>query len=892
MRPLVPTVSIINLVTDTPIASTTLVTEMHDAIVLDKPGTLAVSVAAGTTVANTMLAGKEAGAYLEEFSFDGVTVDHRKTLDRPTVTVHSTGPTVSDEGDDLAVGLGQVGVDKLSLVKVTFDQALSGQTGTIALQPDSGNDTGLLSAGAIVSYLKGIYAVLPGNPTWAGRHRLAFTAVPHSAVKNLLVSVRLWADSVLRATSAFMDRLVGLTIGDGTLPGTRGHVVFDTSDAAINLGGVANSACIGFCSTTPHMSFKANANPSLQATEAPIGDTLVDTTDLSQIAAQIEGLGGKATNGLPAGATITDIIMLGVNMVGGGEPTPVIGRVGAIGDSLATGATATVDWRASLPVFGVFVNTQIGGAYYWPGDGAFYPMGACPGVRDLAYATKQQVIYASTAYGVRGHSDDPTDASPWIPIGGLKYRVEKVETSPDGSTLFAMVVNNQPGVDGIWMYPAPPGHDEADAPGWQRVINNPAVVDFTVLDATSLAFNLADQANVLVAVHGLGTAAPFYRSANVPQGETVVALSRGPLGSCYVITGAGSVGLYQYYGDNAAPLDLNGDRSLVDIDGQPVLVNNVRYIPAGAIDGNPCSLLAMTNRGLYFSANSSGRQWAPMNGMGGLADQNLTKVAIGAAKNILGRNTVEVLATTGPEVYLSRSLGVWWEPLVSRPLDLGVYFGQLAAKSTGAPFPDWGIGAVGTGSPLATGRVVPWPRGFSLPVGWQVCRRWSEEASIVFRIVNSNSRSPFFGILFKTVSEITSSFQVPQATASEALAMAMVRELYETGLAQETLTFTSYFSDADAALRTLRPSHQVLMTYQGTVLRREGSVLVATQYVDWVDAPFMVLGVTRRLLPDNPGVVECQLSLGKYLLSQLPTVDQFAANLLYGIKNERRWGTP
>ncbi len=257
MAALTPYVRFRDLSGDTIIADSTNVADYSIEHELDLPVKISLSVPLSepdaVPAALKAVGGSDNATYLPvlmEFGLEGSTgpIDVRHLVEHVVREPRTDGSLLRLGGDDLASLLADTIVMYQSFLDVKFQDAIAGAAGTIVpLQPSHYG----ISSGNTLPGVAGILRVQPGKGSWVGKPRLVFSGFFDPSIAGQATNLESYADSVLKAIQETNKLLGGVVIaGDAQPQGGRGHGVWDTSDAPLNLSAVLGLPAIGPGTTT------------------------------------------------------------------------------------------------------------------------------------------------------------------------------------------------------------------------------------------------------------------------------------------------------------------------------------------------------------------------------------------------------------------------------------------------------------------------------------------------------------------------------------------------------------------------------------------------------------------------------------------------------------------
>jgi hypothetical protein len=598
----------------------------------------------------------------------------------------------------------------------------------------------------------------------------------------------------------------------------RAQFVIDSSDFGLG-GGVVATVTIGNLGAAPHLTF---ANLVDSSTVAPILDGSLFQPQTLQCCALTSFQGGTTNHGMPDAGTITDIVTVNHNIT-----------------------DATGNYRSGMPVVSIYGDRNNGGVYFLPGDGALHPMSQAMGVHGLWYDESAPIIYAATEAGIYQHSPDPADTTPWARLGGMALPCIKVISSY--GRVYALATFPANGTVHVLMYAGPGtglpeptkgyGYDD-----WQSVYSTPGLADFGVYTYVGADPSIT----TLYAISTNATGKIIQHILEVPSGTTgvpadslidlggvvavgldcLVSYALAPNGkaqtaitSIFVRTDGGSSRMFRITGSGGV-ITLTGNfvsvpalgpastTGLADAYGNPVQVNQIYQHSPGIItwDGGIAAnvaILAATSAGIFANPNLNGSGvWQPTDGQSNLGDFNVDRVASAPPRQWLGQTLSQVWGVAGRSIYRSPNGTINWIDIMAKPLDGGPAFFAAYKKLHGS-YPD------------NTATTLPWPAHGPNAGAYTVYRGLNGIGEFTYHMVNPTSVAPAGAHRFTELSQVASPSQVAEIASSGLVFDAMARFLAYTARAQLILEIHSRFTDPASPLRTLRPTHQAVVS--GTV---------------------------------------------------------------------------
>lgn len=909
---------------------------------LDKPDTLAVvfrlaevgDAAGGASFASGMIAagGTDAGAAalptMLGLSLDGTNYDSYKLIELPTRDLEAGNLRISDAGDSLYILYAGVGVDRATYTNVKLIDALGAAAGTIIPLANAsiyGTQTDFICApGGPIPTLAGIFKNLPADATaWVNKSLLVYTPCLDIAVRDLGTNIDIYADYVAKALDTIVQRLGGKTIaGDTVVQSSRGHVLVDSSDAALNLsaraalytaaapttatnttGGQGKSIIIGRVGAAPYLTFDGNDSaPPDETTTARILDKPSIAADFAGVVGEARFEGGPSNAGFPGGYKITNI------------------------HSVTHSGAISSDWNYFLPIFSVYVNDTTGGLYYAIGDSQVRLTTPSVGCYDFAVDGNDGVIYVATAGGVYAiASDDVTAGAPiaaLVQIGGLTGRVIKVQALGSGGWLACHVKGSGADIDGIYVtqvtvlgggaYTAAPvalgdtdpvtiGHQ-----GWSKVAGGSTFADFVITDKFSVLL-VDSQTSTLVEQYdytsGVTTFQGIPNLANGRHLSRIFATVPSAADTIWVGTDD-ATGLY--YGEMVSgvlgTLYAGNDGSMAAPDtGQNLQVYRV-IGPNVTINGQYVARLACTNNGLWwynsFPTGAAAATWRSANGENGLGGIPITSVAAVDTQTVAGVTVQRLHAINDTQFFFSNSFGNFWQDLTRAKVDGGPFFSALAFLLLPNDFPSNNILTISPDAPSATNIYLDTTLMnaeqitlYGLASGWYWSRHLDDHNNWAYATLNRNAPRP--DVLYHQFADLQTNTLVTPLVASSELMLASKTALGQRSKAETRLTISSFFEQQNAKLRLLRPTDLVAVTYAGTLTEyaEDGTTIVATPYVTFAGTTFYVIAHTIAR-PDSPSAqVETVTTLSNFLRRNDLNLDDIIAQMAFSLKNIRAFGS-
>jgi hypothetical protein len=931
--PLAPSLRIRDLSTDTVVCQTSILLDWEIKWSLSRVTTYKVELQLGDVAALAIVDanGGPSGTgpalpYLGELILGGNVVDCRFLLTTPQITISATGSLIL-AGTDIFDLYSRTGVDRVTFHSVSVSDMLTAAPGTIPVVGSSG----LILTGGTLPFQKGLFQTVPGRSSWAGQGELRMTPIIDPALKTglnggpILLDMDFNADMIDAGLDAIMAAVAGFYLpGDPAPMGTRGSWVADSSDASLNLTGQTRGIACGFWGAVSHLTFTNTITtvPVDETTLAPALDPIEWDPNTDEMASQAEFIGGKSDHGLPAG-----------------------GSISALTTILYHHPRTSTNWYDSLLVAGVTTGGNGGGGVFFTAqDGAWRPLSQSMDVTDLAYDAVGHLLYAASLDGVFVGSDNPsTAAGPWQQVGGLRLPVTKIvvpmpaltigpgggPTSadtglylylqlPDGTlvpqdpsavanqfdlnlvyipggaysqVIVALVSGSGGGADGIYVNTTASASAALGHAGWTQVVASSSIIDMGA-SLTTLYYADSNNPAYLQSCSLAGVPFPAHLTPSVYGGNPAITGidSQQDSGYTYIRTAAGALGLFVVLPGGTGMGNANPDGTLLDPNGDPVLVNRLcENRPRSTMNnGAVAPLFAMTDSGPFWSPSPLGGQWHSCTDQSAIGSATVSLFTMGAEQTVLSRQLTRLYAGGGNAIYQSNTGGIWWRNLLNDLLDLGPFWVELARQCGDIPYPDnlrSNLGTLGGFVPDSFGTTVPVPNGNprQLPPGYLWSRRLDEHSDFTYRLVNLGSSDPHNGIEFAELSELQTNALMGAITASERLALTHVRWLSNASTPQTRMALHSAFWTQEAKLRTTRPTHRITAQIVEKFTGADGTLRTLLN----LNTPLWVLEHTIRR--GQNGDAESESLVSSVQHATPPTPDEYAKSLTTTLKNLKRY---
>lgn len=664
-----------------------------------------------------------------------------------------------------------------------------------------------------------------------GVNAAGFTFVVDPSVAAAVLDVDVNEDNVLHATQIITERM-----GSYVDP-QRTQFVIDSG--ALGPTG-APSVRIGAMGSAPHLTFGTDSAPLLRASTAQ-----AQTTDMCR---SVTFRGGDAHHGMPTAGRITD---------------------------LATHING-------MALIGVYGGTGVGGVYYWPGDGSLYPMTQAMGVNGIWY-DPVGTVYAATDVGVYSGSDNVLGTTAWPRLGAMGLKCARVQKYNGNIYALAEFVGTTE--RHVLLY-TPGTRTGVGYNDWTQITSVPDLTDSAVMG--DYCYCILRNTPGSLWVHQLSTGATgamAISSSGAITGLDVVDSGISGTSGIVVRTTEGSAGIWWIPSTTGTPAAtrMNTDNSLVDDYGAPVLVNSIRYNPAGVLSCSTGSaqslLLAATSRGV-FSCPPAGSgvdqgiaNWQRTDGQSSIGDFNAVYASAYQANSyrdpLSGATRVyqPIYAVADTAFYYSYNGSVNWIDAFSEPLDAGPFFYQHY-RVAGA-----------------------WPAltdtQFSVSYNGQsftLYRLLAGTGQFVYQLINPSAPASVTQHRSAEISEISAPALMSDVIASRILVDAMARFLCYTTAPQIIQQIDSRFDVLDTSnpLRTLRPCMQVGVT--GEPLEYLIAPGLEPYALGVMAGTFYVLDHTVQYDRDaDPSTITTTTRLGALLLTDRQDPMKIVADLLYAV---------
>lgn len=846
--------------------------------------------------------------YFCDLSVDnGESYDHTFIVEQIIATF-----TVVAQGRPLSAGYSDAMVARLTLSQVTLAQALNATAGTIQAVPQNvPGGIQYVFDNIQLPYQKGHFQGNPNPPDGytdptTGRSLYAMPVVISPSIASLLVDGDTNSNFIDRSATEYLNLTVGIPIGAVPL-GSYSHIVYDTSDAALNLTGQDHGIGVGLLGISDFLTFERNPNPTDVAKALIIepGEGLSVLTDLSQPMTRLTGIGGYSNHGLPDGFQI----LQGICLL---DPTQL---------------GSTVDPYASLYVFVGQTSDGIGGVYFWGHNGLAYRLGQeLDGASCIAYDSVAKLLYVGTKNGVYVQSPDPRNRNlPWTKLGGkngLGYTVIAVRAGsiPVGDTTVATVnawVQGSGPADGLYRWPGVAGTPTGlGYDGWSVLDTNGAIIGYKYDPAAdSLLVSYIDNASQVVYVTSASTDTPISSTFDIDttSGDNCSGIDDlGGYGAA-IRTLAGARGLYLFGAGGIT--NLNQDGSLIDRYEDPVATNSVQLSPAGSLYIEDASsgireqavrFICNTDAGPYITASDTGGGWCAMPLQSGIGDKNVLSTAIGKPQTLINRATTRVYCATDQGLWVSHTAGIYFDAEQEDPTNQGVFMSQLGVLSAGGQgtLLDNDVTAIGfhgvagkSDAPSGTGtsgqaiyvNIVSPPNQAVLqdiPAGTFYLRPLNERNKWEYQFMDVNGANPTGRIAPAEFPTLQSDNATPAATASGKVAQALVRKYMDAAVIPHDVQIDSILPYQELNLRKLRPTHRVKINYNNTSTSGEEGMV----YFNDLTASHFYIRSVRFYKQRTDNVLQVQILASTKMQAAVATDDQLGSALSDIISKMNRSG--
>lgn len=802
-----------------------------------------------------------------EFSYDGGSSwDSAMWAENHTLDFSLNNLGIDLTGNDISDGFNRIYIDHVTFVDVNSSDILYGDFGAIAV-----GDNALIKAGPPwLPWQRGLLRSVPGRSSLAGKQWLAFQGVMDSHLAGLNVTFDDVQDSVFRCVQTLMKALGGVykPAGDTAPFGSRQHFTVDVKNRIIHAG---------YVGTTPKMTFvtqpSSGSSYALDETQFAYitGDTLTVEPNLQDMRAQVAFIGGTSNHGLPDGAKITCVTCVN-NQI---PDNPIA-------------------WDSSLLVIGCSTGNGGGGLFYLV-DKNFYPVSQQVDINDLACDSSTNLVYAATDTGIiYGNVSSVQQHFPTL--GGLTASVATIHLAGTTITAVANSGSNGTGVNGVYVYPSiSTDADNTDVgyAGWSRVTLHD-VVDAVYFDGadstyggTGTLFYIDSSALSTLIRHVVSGSQAQVQTTNLTYeitGFDVFSFAySGAAPRCVIRTSGGSLGVSCITSSSLTVGAWSG-LGLNDEFGALAVNKIIAYPPEWSINGVPVTFLASTDRGLYYCTDYTGNQWYPCSGQNGINEVSGSFVAAGTVQGLLGRNIVRLFVASDTALFVSSTGGIYFQEILSQPLDLGPAFYALAQQANARPFPDNNVGGIAidaTSSGGVGGGIGSLPTGPSAPVdntdlennggagtivyispsnplspalGLVFCRRVTETNDFTYRVIDVTCEAPYNAIEPSQLSEMAANAATDALTGSLELLVEHYRYLLICRQPKVTITLNSSFTTREAALRTLLPGDMVSVDFVLTSGGTSSYTIVDLTQQNWYVW-------SKEMTTDGNGTVDVALTL-------------------------------
>jgi hypothetical protein len=756
-------------------------------------------------------------------------IDARMLSNGPQMVYDQPG-YVSETGKSIGYALQtSAPIHRFSVQQVTLADCFNGAANALRVVPSNDPTDGeavQTIAGGTLPDQYGI-ARTPVGVNAGQNAALSFTYVLDAVVQQIPLDVDIWEDNLLHATQTITERL------GSYVDAQRTQFYVDSGDTGpdgqqcVVLGRQGASSII----------FDGETVPILRMTTAQ-----AQTTDMC---ASCSFVGGDSQHGFPGSGTIKD---------------------------LQYAASAGV----SLAAF--YTQIDVGGVYFWRGDGAFYPCSQAMGVNGLAIDDGAGMVYAATDVGVysKASADVLFSQANFTRMGTMVLKCTKLQV--DSGNVYALATLAGSSEQHVLLYDGVTNNN-LGMNGWHAVCSIGGIVDFAVFGGL-----------VFVALHDLpGTIYWQSLSDATTQGRIVIGTGAVVVGldaivldgvtlALFVRTDQGSLQLFVVQIRVGQPylVAANGDLSLEDPYWAPVQVNRVvgNYGTTLRCSSGekPALYLAATAIGVFATGDPAGASgWYRTDGQSSIGDFDCTFIGVATPTTYGSAVYQEVLAASDSAIYLSRNGTVNWIDVLSEPLDAGPYFWQYF----------WAQ------------RRLPAMTDLSIPVSYGggsyvLQRTLTGVGQWAFVLVNPNSQAPAGQYRSAEISELSTPAMMSDVTASQILVEAMARFLAYTGRPQVVVEVTSVLFDLDSPLRSLRPcmAASVTGTAADYTILPGGAPYVLGQ----IQGDFYVLSHQITYDRDSdPNAITTTTRLGSLLLNDRTDPLTVTADLWYAMSRNQRY---
>lgn len=889
--------------------------------VLDACGTLEISLPFGDPVAPFLIAASGGSGfngpilpYGLEFSYDGgATWDSAMWVENHTLDFSSSNFGIDMTGNDISDGFNRIYIDRVTFVDVACEDILYGDFGTIGI-----GDNSLIKSGPPwLPWQRGLLRSVPGRSSLKGGNTwLAFKGVMDSHLAGQRVTFDANQDSIMRCIQTLMKAIGGIykPNNDSAPFGSRQHYTVDVKNRQV---------LAGYVGQTPKMTFVAHPGSGVDSYDLDEtqfayidGESLTIEPTLQDMRAQVDFIGGQSNHGLPDGGKITCAVTINNQTPG----TQINGN--EVGPSA---------WDCSLLVVGVSTGDEGGGLFYLV-DKDFYPISqqcdinalivSANGGNELWAATNNGVIFGTFNYR----------QSRFATLGGLTASIAALHSQGDTITAIANSGDNGTGVNGVYIYPALSGDADNSTvgwAGWSRITLFDVVdgiffhqPDF-IYGGDGVFYYVDSSAPSTLIKHVINGTQKSVDTTNLTyQFEGFDEFNFEYIGTtplCVIRTSGGALGtscIYEEAGPSLQILPFNAF-GLSDQFGALAVNKVIAYPPLWSINGVNVTFLAATDRGLYYCIDLNGSQWYPASGQNGVTDVTGTWVAAGTIQSVMGRPVIRLFVGSDTTVFVSNTGGIYFQDILSLPLDLGPAFYALAQDAGQIPFPDNNVGGlavdattVGNGGstigsipPLTggfvltnqdlednggSGTVVFVPAGNVLApaAGLVFCRRLTERNEFTYRVIDVTCEAPYNAIEPSQLSEMAANDATDALTGSVELLVEHYRYLLICRQPKITVNMTASFTTQEAALRTLLAGDMVAINYAITAGDTNGdhsyTIIDLSQQNWYVWDKTMSTGTVD-------GIVEVQLTLVSVAGFSAIDLQEIVSAVANGFSRDRRF---
>lgn len=799
-------------------------------------------------------------------------------------TVNFQPPCMDLDCEDVYAGTKNTYDDRSTFTDVPLLAAAFGQAGTVPLGNESGATQ--LALGGTMPNQKGIGRIIPGGANWAGRGLLTFTVLADPHVANAPVTVDINADSIHDGLLK-LAQIAGSVFNpsDPAPYGSRQHLSIDTGAMTIAIGKV---------SATPALTFRLNDGTPVGLAEALIdGRTFQIRPMLTNMRGKVSLRGAASTHNLPDGARITGLVVVNTGH-----------------------DTTSTNWFDSLPIISVATGNEGGGVFMYTHDGVFRRLSQVMDVWCLAVDKDANSLIAGTTYGVRTAPSGSIIQTTWPKVGpqdaeSLAHTLSAKVVSlwvPLPNVIYALCDSSNGGAGvGVYRFPLLTGETDGGKNAGHMHWSRPGVSDIIFAAGNDDNLYLVDRSVPHRITRQINAAdMPF---VDTPDGAAVVGLDYIPeLGRIFVRTATGAAGFYYLDLGSTSLVTANpggtGPGGLADSAG-PLSVLGVGYHNA-ARNGLNTQLLAITDRGAYWSGQTNGAGWQSMQAQNGLRDVQGAFIAGGKPQTVLNRVMTRLWLAGDSSFYESNSGGIWWEDVLAKQVDGIPFIAELHREIYGT-LPDNTIGGLGNvtgasqaagpvgsivrvGSPIPTapsvvntggsGQVLPIPKSNPrvLPNEMYYALRLTDRGDKTARIDHVTTVAPYAATEMGEESGIVADDSTPVNRASEQLMQLTFQEINQRTKPDIAVPLVYRWNDTDHSLRRLQTGDVVAVT---ATIQAPGPETVSTQ-VDWHAQLLYVLAVEHSTEQDGTQV-RTTISAGTSMLISRQGLDALFNGLAYGV---------